>query len=330
MIRRRLRHLLPRFDTRPKPVILMYHRIATPAVDPWGLCVSPERLEAQLLRLRRERTLVGMDDFARGLASGDLPPTAVAITFDDGYRDNLTKAKPILERVGAPATVFITTGRIGRAAEFWWDELARIVLLRPEPLDCELTLAGASHRVTLSAARGRRPSRRWRAWVRGRTDRETAYRDLWSHLQRSDPAEREAAMARLRDCAALPPAECDALPLTEEEVRALASPLISIGAHGCTHQPLTALPRAERAAEIQGSGEACEKLVATAPSGFAYPHGDQDPETRQLVQEAGYSWACSTESAAARPGQSDLFNLPRIMVENWSAGQLMRVLRAAA
>ena len=47
----------------------------------------------------------------------------MVITFDDGYRDNLLVAKPLLEQHGLPATVFVTTGYVGPGRDFWWDEL---------------------------------------------------------------------------------------------------------------------------------------------------------------------------------------------------------------
>ena len=122
------------------PAILMYHRIATPDVDPWGLSVSPERFAEQVHALRARRTTLSMDAFVARLRSGALPHDAVALTFDDGYLDNLRRAKPILEAAGVPATVFLTTGRIGTGEEFWWDELARMVLSRAEPLSANVTV----------------------------------------------------------------------------------------------------------------------------------------------------------------------------------------------
>ena len=123
-MRRLVRRLHRWFRRRGGPAILMYHRIAVPKVDPWGLTVSPERFAEQVQALRARRTILSTDAFVARLRSGDLPHDAVALTFDDGYLDNLRQAKPILEAAGVPATVFLATGRIGTGEEFWWDELA--------------------------------------------------------------------------------------------------------------------------------------------------------------------------------------------------------------
>src|SRR6516225_11294141 len=135
-----LRRLHQRFRRRGGPAILMYHRIATPDVDPWGLSVSPERFAAHVETLRARRTILSMDAFVARLRSRDLPHDAVALTFDDGYSDNLCQAKPILEAADVPATVFLTTGRIGTGREFWWDELARMVLTRAEAVSGNVTV----------------------------------------------------------------------------------------------------------------------------------------------------------------------------------------------
>lgn len=121
---RRGRSLVRRISSAPgaAPVILLYHRIAEPRSDPWGLCVSPERFRAQLAMLVAERRVLPLDELVSRLAAGDAPRFATAITFDDGYADNLEAAAPLLEEAGLPATLFVTSGAIGSGEPFMWDE----------------------------------------------------------------------------------------------------------------------------------------------------------------------------------------------------------------
>ena len=79
---------------RPRPVILMYHRIAEALIDPWDLAVSPDRFAEQLDCLRRSRHPLRLSEFIARLRDGTLPDDAVAVTFDDGYADNFLAAKP--------------------------------------------------------------------------------------------------------------------------------------------------------------------------------------------------------------------------------------------
>ena len=58
--------------------------------------------------------------------------TPIAVTFDDGYRDNLLTATPILERYATPATVFVTTAMIDCECEPWWDELGALCVRQPD------------------------------------------------------------------------------------------------------------------------------------------------------------------------------------------------------
>lgn len=108
----------------PRAVVLGYHRVAEERHDPLGLCTPPPVLERHLQAVRQYGEPLRLLDLAAATARGSPPPRGVAVTFDDGYADALSTAKPLLERYGIPATVFVVTGYLGR--EFWWDELIRI------------------------------------------------------------------------------------------------------------------------------------------------------------------------------------------------------------
>jgi peptidoglycan/xylan/chitin deacetylase (PgdA/CDA1 family) len=112
------------------------------------------------------------------------------------------------------------------------------------------------------------------------------------------------------------------------DVRSLVANRISVGAHGCTHQLLTSLPAPNRVEEIQKSRVEVEALSALPVTGFAYPHGDRDPETIDMVRQAGYRWACSTCEATIDPLSVNLHDLPRIAVGNWPANILFAKLGA--
>jgi peptidoglycan/xylan/chitin deacetylase (PgdA/CDA1 family) len=104
--------------------ILMYHRIAPPGLDPWRLRVTPDHFEQQLSALKARFEVISLAEIPH---RQDFRNT-VAITFDDGYADNLLRAKPILEEFETPATVFITTSYVNADREFWWDELEQLFL----------------------------------------------------------------------------------------------------------------------------------------------------------------------------------------------------------
>lgn len=101
---------------RPGVRILMYHRVL-PTTRFDQLTVTPERFAAQMAWLAERFEVVSLDQTVAGLRrTGQiLPPNPkparprVALTFDDGYLDNLTHAVPVLQRLRLPATIFVTS-----------------------------------------------------------------------------------------------------------------------------------------------------------------------------------------------------------------------------
>src|SRR5438552_16821331 len=142
-IRTRLRSLIRCiWPPGPMPLILMYHRIADEPLDHWDLSVSPAHFEDHLRVICRTRHALPLTEFVKRHMAGTVRPDAVALTFDDGYVDNLLSAKPRLAAADVPATVFLPTGFLDRPGEFWWDELARFILLEGGPRSFDLTVRG--------------------------------------------------------------------------------------------------------------------------------------------------------------------------------------------
>ena len=169
----------------------------------------------------------------------------------------------------------------------------------------------------------------WRAWEPPSTERERVYLELWGELRGLGRGAREEGMASVRDLLRQDAPDPSALPMQPEDVPLLLSgDCIDIGAHSQTHQPLTRLSIPERRQEIEGCRSACEALIGKPIAGFAYPHGDLDQATKELVRDSGFQWACSTHSAAVDPTRFDRFDLPRLQAMNWTAQELKHALDA--
>jgi peptidoglycan/xylan/chitin deacetylase (PgdA/CDA1 family) len=270
-----------------------------------------------------------MHEFVSRLAQGTLPRRAVAVTFDDGYRDNLNVAKPLLSKVGVPATVFLSTGSIGSGRPFWWDELARLVFGHRDATRGSLVIASRPIDVSLPGlANGVEPTSNWRAWAPVQTARESLYLDLWKLLCHLTAAERESSLEEVGHLLhpSLPPDE-DSLPMNPDHVSELvAHSLIDVGAHTVTHPHLTTLPAEDQQREVYESRLACETLTGLVVEGFAYPHGNVDVRVKAVVQTSGLRWACSTRCATLRRSSFDPFDLPRIQVLDWTGQELARIL----
>lgn len=320
-------------------VILLYHRIAGVDIDPWAIAVRPDHFAEHLDVIRRMGSAMTLDDMIN--ATQERTPTgAVAVTFDDGYVDNLDRALPILERAGVPATVFVVSGGGGHAGTFWWDELVTLVLCSgplPDALTLEVGGAEESWPVNDRSAISPLELRRHRGWIAWEddppTERHELYLELWQTLQPLQPEARREALRQLRDQTSSRGDPSDgARAMTAEELQRMAGhPLITIGAHTVTHPQLSALGPDAQVDEIARSKDELEERLGQRITAFAYPFGgaeDYDRHSVEAVAAAGYRIACTTHPGAVRR-RSELLELPRLYVQDWNGDEFERRLREA-
>lgn len=326
---RAIRSLYRAVRRRPKPhaVVLMYHRVAECDIDPWNLCVSPQRFAGQLEALKRSYSIVPLRELTRTVARQG----AIAITFDDGYADNLHGAVPLLVQHAAPACFFLTSGALGMAREFWWDELERL-LLRKAGLPSALEVSVGGSRRLFKPGRAAEPAQDLQGeiranppWKAGPKTRLGFFYAVWQALRAlDDPARRvaldEISLQLTEDAGT----RASHRALTNDEARHLAGcPGMEIGAHSVTHATLPSLKPAAQSEEIRHSKQHLEKLLGRPITGFAYPFGDYNSETAELVRTAGFEFACTTD-AGGITRESDRFRLPRLGVEDCDGPALVR------
>ena len=311
---------------RPAPAILMYHRVIELEQDPWDLAVSPEIFEQQLAYLKSHRTVMPLDQLVVGLSNGSLPRNAVAITFDDGYRDNLVYAKPLLERYHLPATLFLATGWVGSSVPFWWDELAGWTLRSGHVVDHTVSVANDKFSLLWDGPEAADVDGKWRAADEPQTKRQRAYLSLWRKLRDVSQRERSGVMDSLREAfgGLHDPL---ALPLNFTEVQELTRDrLVTLGAHTVHHPALTCLSEEDCLNEIIASAEQCRTITGLRTSLFAYPYGDMNEQVRNIAAGAGFASACSTRTAHLSVDREDPYGLPRFAVVNGDMAQFKAIL----
>jgi len=122
-IKKKLVHIYYFFSQNS--IILLYHRVANVDDDPHLLSVEPNNFRAQLQYLKSKFNIISLEDLFYKKQNKQLSKKDIAITFDDGYADNLYNALPILKELKIPATIFITIGKIGDLKPFYWDQNTR-------------------------------------------------------------------------------------------------------------------------------------------------------------------------------------------------------------
>lgn len=301
----------------------MYHRIAEPGIDPWGLSVTPKHFAEHLAVLKKHTQLISLRELAQALQSGECPDRAVAITFDDGYADNLYNAKPILDQYQIPATVFVTTGFTERQQEFWWDKLENICFqLEKLPDTFTLNINGKNERWALGEAVNytvvEQQNHQTRAWEGSPGTRMYFYHSVWEKLQRLTDKARENALNEMAAWSDFQPKlRLKYRPMTPAELITLeSSGWIEIGAHTVNHAVLASHPQTTQATEIAHSKAYLEQLLKHPVFTFSYPFGIYNRETVSLVKTMGLICACSTFETTVWKW-TDRFRLPRFAVLDW-------------
>ena len=280
-------------------IVLMYHSIAAdedaPYIDPPNR-IAPALFERQMAFLRRHRRVVSYSQLVQHIAAGDTPPAGtVCITFDDGYRDNLTVAAPVLERHGLPATLFVATGYVQRQQMQWADAL-----------HCHFRLRRA-HRLALPQLGLDLLD------LSNAAERQHARTALHRHLLTATFDEREAVLAQVAQ-QLQPQGERPRTSLDWDDVRELRCryPAFELGGHTRDHIDLRSHTGELAVAEIAGCARDLERETGEAPRDFSFPYGRWCARTQDLVRAAGWRSAVGAGTAVRIGAQSDRFALPRV------------------
>jgi peptidoglycan/xylan/chitin deacetylase (PgdA/CDA1 family) len=314
-VRKTTRSLWSRF--KPGAAILMYHRVTTLEADPYRLTVSPAHFAQQMRILAETCVPMHLEDLIDAMLANALPRRAVAVTFDDGYLDNLTEAYPILERTGVPATVFVVSGRMGSPLEFWWDDLERMLMGEERtPEDLQLTIGGEEY-----------------CWPTRTAEQRTAARTaLHGMLSRQTAKHRQAALDALlawsgKGAEGRPTHRAMSV---GELLRLAESGLVRIGGHTVTHAVLSTLSAEDQRYEIETGCRELEDVLGKPVRTFAYPYGravDWTSDTARLAREAGLRGAVSTVPGSVEAG-CDPYRLPRWAAPDCDGASFARALES--
>ncbi|TDT39480.1 polysaccharide deacetylase [Halospina denitrificans] len=279
-------HHVVRYLARDHPRIFMYHRI-TEYAHPGAIDQASLRQHMRLIR--QHFNPVPLPELIDAHNRGETIPHAVAVTFDDGYRDFYDLAMPVLREEGIPATLFVTTGFADGNLWLWPDKLRYCFECTREP---KLELPG--YETTLDTA-----TARYRAWecladqclLVGNDEKHQLIEQVADALNVGlpvTPPERYAGMSW-------------------DDIRVASAEGVDLGSHTVSHPTLTSLPMQDVAYELESSKERISAETGQAVRGFCYPNGkpgDFDRATKAAIRDAGYDFA-----VAAYPGLRPLDDL---------------------
>lgn len=273
---------------------LIFHRVLREQDPIFPLELDARRFERLMSIVAKVFHVLPLQDAVARLARDELPPRALTISFDDGYADNHDVAMPILQRLGLPATIFVTTGFLD-GGRMWNDTIIECVRrTRHERLD--LADFGLSVMPCATAS-----------------ERRAVIDKVLAVVKYRAPEQRKPLLERLAAVCGHPELPAD-LMMDAEQVRGLLRGGIDVGAHTVNHPILKTLPDDQARAEMNGSRERLQQILDVPVTLFAYPNGrpgtDYEPRHAEMARGLGFKAAVSTRPGVARAG-ADLFNLPR-------------------
>lgn len=287
---------------------LNYHRVTLQRAKPGfyqgviDLAVHQDAFSEQIRILKTEYNCLPLSMAVELLKKNELPERAVVVTFDDGYRDNLTLAVPVLEAYQVPASIFLTIGLVDGTVSPWWYELDGI-LLGLQSLFFQWQ--GSSYDFPLVTFKERRAaSERLSEIFKGLRPELQSQLLETIRLQCPGGAEERPAM------------------LSWEEVGMLdRNPLITIGGHTMTHPVLSSLTNEELEREVGGCKQVLEQRLGHPLAHFAYPYGSRrqvGEREIKMAETVGFSSALVTRNSHWQPQHvQHLFSLPRIIIDHY-------------
>ena len=271
------------YRLQPRSRILMFHGVGAPEFP-------AEVFRAQISFLSRFFRIVPLDEvWQPGLIKGDTRPK-LALTFDDGLRNNFTVAYPVLRELGAPATFFVCPGLIESRRWLWNHE-------------CRARLASM-------ASDGRRK------FADDLGIKSEAVEPIVDKLKYMPRVEREAVEEDLRRLTPdFTPTEAQHRRsdiISWEELRSLDPGLIAIGGHSTSHQILPKLSDKHLEREVAECRSLLERELGRPVRHFCYPDGAYDAAVLDCVGRH-FELAVTTKEGFV-PSQPRVLELPRISI----------------
>mgnify|MGYP001051423667 FL=1 len=262
--------------------VLCYHRVLPEAerarYHTPDLVVTPETLRAHCRILAERYTVAPLGTALAAWQRGEVSDRPlVAITFDDGYRDNMRYATPILRAHGLRATFYVIAGLVDTDEQPWYDIVGAAFGSAAQE---DSATGPADAAAALEKAKRLAP----------------AERAAWVAALRSEPA------SRVRD---------DDLIMTSGQIRSLADEGHEIGSHSMTHPLLTQCADDALATEMGASRERLSAIAGRAVTGLCYPNGDHDRLVRRAAAAAGYAYAAALDPGLNDRRTADVFALRR-------------------
>lgn len=289
---------------RPHDLVLCYHNVGVSKDIKHGW-ISEKRsmpanlFNAQMKWLSNNADVVPLSQLFEDIDRRNKARIRVAITFDDGYFNNIEYAIPILKKLNLPMTWFVATGYVEDAKRLpWWDLLDYILENSKSVIELKEPEVAGSYDLNQTK------------------DKQWFNNELRSIIKMSSPGRRDAINQDIRN--SLP--DIESLPGNAfsriDEVAQAVGPLVELGGHTETHPNVTLCSPAELEHELNNNKEKLESITGEQINWFAYPFGNKhsfDEASAQIIRAAGFKGAVSLVPGVVTK-KTNRYAVPRLPV----------------
>jgi len=253
--------------------------------------------ENQIKHVVRHYKIVTLNEIIGRMRNREPLRRYLAITFDDGFRDNYENAYPILKRYDLPATIFLTTGYV-ETGKIPWFIRVRYMFKETKRIELKVNLNGQSRVLPLGTQR----------------ERYAASQIIMNHLMGCGSKEiMDTVEAISQELEIGNFNEINDLMLSWKQIREMSKNSILFGGHTITHPILSKIPLNNAEEEIKGSKEIIESETGQSVRTFAYPFGKKDHFREEITKILGrhdFIGAVTTEKGRNNPN-TNVFEINR-------------------
>jgi peptidoglycan/xylan/chitin deacetylase (PgdA/CDA1 family) len=279
--------------------VFLFHRIS-PDIDPIWPPISPVHFEQIVKHLKKNFEIVPLEETILGNYKPGKSKKLCAITFDDGYKDFVEYAMPILQRHQIPASMYVITDCVDSNLPPW-TYVFNYLLLHTKRLSIEIDSKEIPEKL------------RKNVW-RNIDEKIACIKKFSPVLKRISDEEKEHVMSQVQ----LQITDVESpkgLMMNWDDIRSIKNFGIEIGSHSANHPVLSELPDDLRLDhvrhELKRSGEEIQKETGKFPLAISYPFGIYNNEVKQIAKDVGYKMGLTV---LPKPFfyKDDQFEIPRI------------------
>jgi peptidoglycan/xylan/chitin deacetylase (PgdA/CDA1 family) len=244
--------------------------------------ISTYNFEKQMRHIANNYNVMSLDEIVQRVSKKESIRGCVAITFDDGFRDNYDNAYPILKKYDLPATIFLTTGYIGTGIVPWFIK-ERYIFMKTKKTQLRFSSCDKQFFISMPTIR----------------DRFLASDKLMIYLKNCSKSQRNIMLNQLCEKFEVNDfQDIDSIMLNWEQVREMSQDRINFGAHTVSHPVLSKVNPDIAKKEIFESKETILKKTGNPVNCFAYPFGkkaDYNSEIFEILKNIGFQCGVTSE-----------------------------------